>query len=69
MAAPSIDKLQEGGDKYATEVTRIAFKLPTEQTTIGTWNIRTLYSLGKFEELSRELERYQLQVTRKGYQR
>ena len=61
-AAPSIDKLQGGGDKLATEAKRNTLKLPTVETTIGTWNVRTLYRCGKVEELEHELRRYQWQV-------
>ena len=60
--APSIDKLQGGGDKLVTEAKRNTFKLPTEETTIGTWNVRTLHRCGKVEELEHELRRYQWQV-------
>ena len=61
-AAPSIDKLQGGGDKSATEAKKNTFKLATEETTIGTWNVRTLNRCGKVEELEHELKRYQWQV-------
>ena len=60
--APSIGKLQGGGDKLATEAKKNTFKLPTEETTIGTWNVRTLNGCGKVEVLEHELKRYQWQI-------
>ena len=59
--APSTDKLQGGGDKLATAA-KNTFKLPIKETTIGTWNVRTLHRCGKVEELEHELRRYQWQV-------
>ena len=59
--APSTDKLQGGGEKLATEA-KNTFKLPVNETTIGTWNVRTLHRCGKVEELEHELRRYQWQV-------
>ena len=32
--------------------------MPTDGTTIGTWNVRTLYACGKIYELTHELSRY-----------
>ena len=37
-------------------------KLPTNITTIGTWNVRTLNGVGKIHELTRALDRYRWDV-------
>ena len=54
-------KLQGGGEKSATGA-KPAFRLPTEGTTIGTWNVRTLHQCGKVNELTHELKRYQWDI-------
>ncbi|XP_076438257.1 uncharacterized protein LOC143277357 [Babylonia areolata] len=59
--ARPIDSLQGGSDKWATGV-RNTIKLPTQCTTIGTWNVRTLYACGKLHELTHELKRYRWDV-------
>jgi len=55
--ALSIDQHQGGSDKSATGV-KTLLKLPREQITIGTWNVRTLYQCGKIIELEYELSHY-----------
>lgn len=59
--ARPIDSLQDGRDKLATEV-KNNIKLPTQGTTIGTWNVRTLHACGRVAELTHELERYRWDV-------
>ena len=56
-----IGSLQGGGDKSATGE-KPSIKLPTTGTTVGTWNVRTLYQCGKLEELTHELKRYKWDV-------
>ena len=59
--ALSTDKHQGGSEKLATGA-KTSFKLPTENVTIGTWNVRTLYQCGKVKELEHELKRYQWDI-------
>ena len=59
--ARPIDSLQDGSDKCATGATT-TIKLPTRGTTIGTWNVRTLYACGRIHELTHELKRYQWDI-------
>ena len=54
-AAPPTAAFQGGGDKSATG-SRPEIRMQSEETTIGTWNIRTLNS-GRIHELTHELER------------
>ena len=54
--ALSTDSNQGGSDKYATGAKDI--KLPSEQITVGTWNVRTLNSCGKVKELECALSHY-----------
>ena len=58
MTAPSAAH-QDGGDKYATGVSKIGAR---ENIVIGTWNIRTLRPAGKLQELMYEMARYQWHV-------
>lgn len=59
-AALSTDQLQGGSDKLVTGIEKIKFV--SEQTTIGTWNVRTLYQSGKVKELEHELSRYKWDI-------
>ncbi|PVD35846.1 hypothetical protein C0Q70_02815 [Pomacea canaliculata] len=57
--------LQGGGDKCATgtkSTPKSTIKLPTQGTTIGTWNVRTLFQCGKVKELTHELQRYRWDI-------
>mgnify|MGYP006273469667 CR=1 FL=1 len=61
--ALSIDEHQDGSDKCVTGAQdKKTFKLPSENITIGTWNVRTLYACGKVKELEHELQRYQWDI-------
>ena len=63
--AHSTGGYQGGDDKYATGTTPLPpnpIKLPKEGTTLGTWNVRTLYQCGKVKELTHELERYKWDI-------
>ena len=59
-AASSIDARQdENFEKYATGGQKQKkIKLAKHEITIGTWNVRTLYAVGKMAELEYEMERY-----------
>lgn len=46
----SIESHQDGRDKSATA--KHSIRLSTEQFTIGTWDVRTLYDSGRTQELS-----------------
>ena len=59
--ALSIDFPQDGSDKRATGGKR-RIKLLSKETTIGTWNVRTLQSCGKLEELEHELKGYRWDI-------
>ena len=59
-AAPPTAAFQGGGDKSATG-SRPEIRMQSEETTIGTWNIRTLNS-GRIHELTHELERYKWDI-------
>jgi len=63
--ALSTDQHQGGSAKSATGV-KTSLKLPREQITIGTWNVRTLYQCGKIKELEYELSRYKWDIIRLG---
>ena len=65
-SAQSIGNTQDGCTKLATgtkeiltthsqkiTITKRTLKLPTNITTIGTWNVRTLRGAGKINELTR----------------
>ena len=52
---------RSGSDKCATGVPH-SIKLARERTTIGTWNVRTLYACGKVKELTHELQHYRWDV-------
>lgn len=57
--------LQGGGDKCDTgtkSTPKSTIKLPTQGTTIGTWNVRTLFQCGKVKELTHELQRYRWDI-------
>ena len=58
--ARPVGAIQDGRDKYATGANTI--KLPSQATTIGTWNVRTLYACGRLQELIHELKRYQWDI-------
>ena len=62
MTMHPIGSLQDGCDKCATGVKNNAIKLTTKGTTIGTWNVRTLYTCGKVQELTHELKRYRWDI-------
>lgn len=50
---------QGGGDKYATGAKpKMRLKLPKQNLTIGTWNVRSLREDGKMDELEYEMEHY-----------
>ena len=53
-------KLATGDLTNKTKINNI--KQASSITTIGTWNVRTLSRCEKLEELSRELDRYRLDV-------
>ena len=54
--APVVDVPQDTGEKLDTGVQNNAeLKLQKKLTTIGMWNVRTLYATGKLEELTHEL--------------
>ena len=57
----SIDKHQDEGVKCATGA-KTAWKPPTKNITIGTWNVRTLHACGKVKELEHELARYKWDI-------
>jgi exonuclease III len=59
--AHSTASFQGGCDKWATGA-KTSIKLPTEGTTIGTWNVRTLHACGKIHELTHELKRYRWDI-------
>ena len=59
-AAPPTAAFQGGGDKSATG-SRPEIRMQSEETTIGTWNIRTLNS-GRIHEITHELERYKWDI-------
>ena len=62
-AALSIGGTQDGSVKYATGTkTKTALKLTTDQVTIGTWNVRTLYACGKLKELEQALSHYRWDI-------
>ena len=50
MTAPTV-RHQDVGDKYATGVPKIKKIRGRENIAIGTWNVRTLRSAGKLEQL------------------
>ncbi|XP_035828272.1 craniofacial development protein 2-like [Aplysia californica] len=54
--APSVVVHQKGGEKYATNAQKICAR---NNISIGTWNVRTLRTAGKLEELTNEMNRYQ----------
>ena len=59
--ALTIDTTQGGSEKLATGA-KTTFRLPTEEVTIGTWNVRTLHQCGKVQELEHELKRYKWDI-------
>ena len=64
--ALSIDDLQGGSAKYATDDHNVnhndKLKLAKNNFTTGTWNIRTMYCQGKLKELRYKMERYKWNV-------
>ena len=52
---------QGGDDKYATGV-QISKIRARNNITIGTWNVRTLRTTGKLEELTHEMSRYRWNI-------
>ena len=52
---------QDGGDKYVTDAKRNKIR-GRENIAIGTWNIRTLHTEGKTEELTHEMARYRWNI-------
>ena len=56
--------MRQPSDKYATGVfTSTGIKMrPRNNITVGTWNVRTLRTAGKLEELSHEMSRYRWNV-------
>ena len=59
--ALSIEEHQDGSAKSATGA-KTSLKLPSEQATFGTWNVRTLYQCGKVKELEHELSHYRWDI-------
>ena len=59
--ARPIDSFQDGRDKSTTGV-KNTISLANRNTTIGTWNVRTLNACGKIYELTHELKRYRWDV-------
>ncbi|XP_005091763.2 craniofacial development protein 2-like [Aplysia californica] len=57
--APSAVVHQNGGEKCATDAQKIRAR---NNISIGTWNVRTLRTAGKLEELTYEMDRYQWAV-------
>ncbi|XP_005096724.1 craniofacial development protein 2-like [Aplysia californica] len=57
--APSAVVHQNGGEKYTTDAQKIRAR---NNISIGTWNVRTLRTAGKLEELTYEMNRYQWAV-------
>jgi len=48
--------------KNSTTGTEEKIKVATEQMTIGTWNVQTLWSTGKLELLCKEMEIYNCDI-------
>ena len=55
----SIDNIQNGNNKSTTGY---SIRLPKTITSIGIWNVRTLNTTGKIEELTNELSRYKWDI-------
>ena len=47
-------RLQGGGDKCVTEA-KTTIRLPKEGAAIGTWNVRSLHTCGRVQELNHAL--------------
>lgn len=57
MTVLSMSELQDGNDKSDTG-TKQAFRLKSEKTITGTWNVRTLHACDKKGQQERKLQPY-----------
>ena len=57
--SPSVAGHQDWGEKYATDGPKA---LRTRNITTGTWNVRSLKTAGKVEELTHEMKRYRWNI-------
>ena len=57
MTAPTV-RHRDVGDKYATCVLKIKKIRGRENIAFGTWNVKTLKSAGKLEQLTHAMSRY-----------
>ena len=58
--APCVAGHQDGGEKYATNGPKSL--RARNNLSIGTWNVRSMRTAGKIEELTHEMKRYQWNI-------
>ena len=61
MTAPTI-RHREVGDKYATGESKIKKIRGREYSSVGAWNVRTLRSAEKLEQLTHAMSRYHVNI-------
>ena len=59
MSAPTVRR-RDVGDEYVTGVQKIKNIRGRKNTSVGTWNVRTLRPAGKLEQLTHAMSRYHL---------
>ena len=52
--------MEPGESRREARVRKSQIPTAKEQTRIGTWNVRTLYSTGKLAQVTNEMKKYKL---------